>query len=438
MPVGGDNVLRVAIIGSGPAGFYAAEALVKAHEIIEVDIIDRLPTPYGLIRGGVAPDHQSIKGVYRRYEKAALLAQVNFIGNLQIGGQISLDEVRELYDAVVLATGAPNDRKLGIPGEDKIGVYGSAEFVGWYNSHPDFAELNPDLSVASVAVIGNGNVAIDVARVLAKTKAEMASSDLAPYAANVIQSAPIKDIWMFGRRGPIEGAFTQKELGELGELENCTTLALPEQIPDDTGDLPDKEAPGKRKNLAHLRSFSEHHADGRDKTLHLQFFASPVEILGEKRVTGIRLEHTRVEDGKCIGLGTYFDIECGMVIPCIGTRTIPLEGAAFDDWAGRYVNEDGLIEAGLYAVGWAKRGPTGTIGTNRPDSTAVAKRLLEEISAGNKPGGRGLSALADERGLRLTSFKDWKKIELAEENAASDPAPRRKFWSVKDMLTVLD
>lgn len=431
------ETLQVAIIGSGPAGYYTAEGLVKNSENVRVDIIDRLPTPYGLIRGGVAPDHQSIKGVMRRYEKTSGNANVRFLGNLTVGRDISLAELREIYDAVVIATGAPNDRPLGIPGDDKAGIIGSAAFVGWYNSHPDFADLSPDLSVKSVAVIGNGNVAVDAVRVLAKTTAEMAASDLAGYAGDAIRDAAIEDLWMLGRRGPVEAKFTQKELGELGELENCVPLVDAGQIPDELGDVPEKAIPVKTKNLNHLRGFAENQPGDKPVRMHIAFCARPVEVLGDETVTGLRLEKTRLEDGQYLGTGETFDIECGLIIPCIGYLSEPMEGAVFDEKRGRFPNEEGKIEDGLYVVGWARRGPTGTIGTNRQDGMGVAERILAEVNPGGKPGGSGLDSMAADRGARIVSFDDWKVIEAAEIKAATGVAPRAKISHIEEMLTLL-
>lgn len=428
------GLLHVAVVGSGPAGYYAAEELAK-HENVRVDIIDRLPTPYGLIRGGVAPDHQSIKMVFKRYEKTSLNENVRFAGNLEIGRDISLPELREIYDAVILAIGAPQDRKLGIPGEDLKGVLGSAEFVGWYNCHPDFAALDPDLNVETVAVIGNGNVAVDVVRVLAKTPSEMAASDLAPYAAKAIHAAPIKDLWMLGRRGPLEAKFTPKELGELGELENCVTVAEAGQIPDIPEENLEALDLATRKNFPHLKGFTKAKPEPGKKTLHIYFYAKPVEVLGRDRVEGLRLEKTYVDDkGRSIGTGETFDLECQMVIPCIGYRTLPLEGAKYrEDW-GCFDNDEGKIGDGLYATGWARRGPTGTIGTNRPDGQGVANRILAEVKPSGKPGRAGLEALVRERGLNIITFQDWKKIEAAEEKAARVPAPRQKFYRIEDLI----
>jgi ferredoxin--NADP+ reductase len=434
MPNENSKLLHICIIGSGPAGYYTAEALAK-EEGVRVDIIDRLPTPYGLIRGGVAPDHQKIKGVYRRYEKTSLGKNVRFAGNLEVGRDVSLTELREMYDAVVLAVGAPEDRTLGIPGDDKLGVIGSAEFVGWYNSHPDFAGLDPDLDISTVVVIGNGNVAVDAARVLAKTREEMAVSDLAPYAAEKIHTAPIADIWMLGRRGPLEAKFTPKEMGELGELQNCVTVTDKDQVPD----LSEQQLAALplvvRKNMVYLKAFTENRPEAGKKTLHMQFYSKPVEVLGGDRVTGIRLEKTKVLNGNCIGTGETFEVSCQMIIPCIGYRSVRLEGAKFrEDW-GCFDNQDGKIEDRFYCTGWARRGPTGTIGTNRPDGHEIAAKILEDVKPGGKQGGKGLDALIAERGLEVVSFSGWKNIEAAEEQAATGEAPRVKFHRTRDMLT---
>ncbi|MGY8985575.1 MAG: FAD-dependent oxidoreductase [Sphingomonadales bacterium] len=434
----GGQTLWVAIIGSGPAGYYTAEALVKNAENIKIDILDRLPTPFGLIRGGVAPDHQSIKAVARRYEKTASQENVHFVGNLNIGSDITIDDLRVLYDVVVLANGAPKDLKLGLPGEDKAGVIGSAEFVGWYNSHPDFTNLNPNLNIENVIVIGNGNVAVDCARILAKTAKEMAGTDLAQHAANLIHPAPIENIYLAGRRGPLEGKFTPKELGELGQLENCVALVDPKQIPDDLTDVNPRELTVKGKNLTHLKKFIGNTPSEKSVKLHIMFYASPIEILGKEKVTGIKFEKTKVEDGKCVGLGEYFEIPCKMVLSAIGYKSTPISGAPFDGERGRFKNDEGFIESGLYTVGWAKRGPSGTIGTNKPDGIAVAKLILEQSSPSGKKGRIGLDELVSQRGLKIVTFKGWKKIESAEEKAAEGLAPRAKFAHIEDMLKILD
>jgi len=434
--------ISVAIVGSGPAGFYTAEAIVKAIEDVEIDIIDRLPTPYGLIRFGVAPDHQTTKKVAQSYAKTAKHENVRFFGNIDIGPDISLDALREMYDAVVLAVGAPTDRKLGIPGEDKIGVYGSAAFVGWYNAHPDFLDLNPDLSGKAVAVVGVGNVAIDIARVLVKTRTEMLTSDLPDYAADAIEAGSIEDVYMFGRRGPVEAKFTNVELREMGNLEICRSVVDPAVLPDGVDpdlEMSDRDRRLKERNLATLRSFTEKEPADEQRRVHFVFYASPVEILGGDKVEGLRLERTRLEDGRAVGTGEFFDVPCDMVLPAIGYLSLPVEGAPFDERQGIVPNDDGRVEPGLYAVGWIKRGPTGVIATNRPDGVAVAGHIGEDFPApSGKPGRAGFLDYLAQQGLRPVNFAEWERIDAAETAAAEAPTPRRKFTTTEDMLTFLE
>jgi len=435
--------LTVAIVGSGPAGFYTAGALLRMGTDVEVDILDRLPTPFGLIRGGVAPDHQTTKKVAKKYEKTALVENVRFFGNVEMGRDVSIEELREMYDAVVLAVGAPGDRKLTITGADKVGVHGSAAFVGWYNGHPDFTDLEPDLDVAAACVIGNGNVAIDVARILARSDAGRARTDLPAYARDAIDASPIGDVWLLGRRGPVEAKFTNVELREMGELTQCGPRVRPEQLPDVVpDDLSDRQKRLVERNLASLRGFAEAAdaaEDGRPKCVHFEFFAQPVEVLGQDRVEGLRMERTRVEDGRAIGTGETFDIPCGMVIAAIGYRADPLDGIPYDEARGIVPNDNGRIEKGLYAVGWIKRGPSGVISSNRPDGVIASEHIQADLGEGaGKPGRQALTALLAERDVRVVSYADWKIIEAAEEAAAEGEAPRRKFTSIDEMLALLD
>lgn len=425
---------HIAVIGSGPAGYYTAEACQKAFgEDVRVDIIDRLPVPFGLIRTGVAPDHQSIKGVSRRYEAVALTDNVRFVGNVTIGQDISIDELRSLYDAVVLATGAPHDRKLDIPGAGLPGVVGSAAFVGWYNGHPDFAGLAPPLDGPAV-VIGNGNVALDVARILAKTEEEFAGSDIVGHALAALKGAHIDTITLLGRRGPHQIAMTPKELGELGELERARPIVDPADLPPlDTDSLLD---PGQRKSVTHLRNFAV--INGADKPVHIvfDFFAMPVAIEGEGKVERVVVERTALDgEGRANGTGERYEIPASLVVSCIGYRTPPIEGVPYDDRSGRFANEEGRVLPGLYAVGWARRGPTGTIGTNRPDGFAIADKIAVDIGDGSgKEGRAGLDALLAGRGVEVVTFRDWQKIEAAEKAAAREGSPREKFTSIDALL----
>ena len=432
---------HIAIIGSGPAGYYTAEAAQKHWgDDVRIDIFDTLPVPYGLIRTGVAPDHQSIKGVSRRYEATALNENVRFVGNVTVGSDVTMDELRELYDAVVLATGAPNDRPLGIEGEDLGNIFGSAAFVGWYNGHPQFAGLGPDLSGRNAVVIGMGNVALDVARILAKTEAEFAGADIVAHALDALRVSSLRTITIVGRRGPHQIMMTPKELGELMHLDRATPRVDPGDLPDEAEDA--ILEPGLRKSVAHLRSFAAiPESERADKAIEIDFdmFASPLRFLGEGKVTGLEVERTRVEAGRATGTGETYVIPADLVVRCIGYRSSPIPGVPFDERAGRFANDEGRILPGIYCVGWARRGPTGTIGTNRPDGFGVVEKIAEDLTsgalgAGGKEGRTGFNALAEQRGLDIVTFRDWKKIEEAEAKAAREGAPREKFVDIEAMI----
>jgi ferredoxin--NADP+ reductase len=431
---------HVAVIGSGPAGYYTAEALQKLYgDEVAIDLIDRLPVPYGLIRSGVAPDHQSIKAVYKRYEKVSLSPNVRFVGNVTIGGDVSVDELLSLYDAVVLATGAPHDRPLDIPGSDLPGVVGSAAFVGWYNGHPDFAGLDPPLDVAAAAVIGNGNVALDVARILAKTRAEFAGSDIAGHALDALDRSAIRKIHVLGRRGPHQIAMTPKELGELGHLADATPVVDLTDFPAQADDA--LLEPGMRKSVTHLREFAAIPRD-RAKIIDFDFFAMPVAIEGEGRVERLVVERTKLApDLRSVGTGERYAIDCGLVVSCIGYQTPPIDGVPYEHGRGRFANHEGVIGDRLYCVGWSRRGPTGTIGTNRPDGFEVAEKIAAAMPPGAgapaRDGGAGLDLLLTARGVEPVTFRDWQLIEAAEAGRAREGSPREKFTAVAEMLGVL-
>ncbi|WP_265528565.1 FAD-dependent oxidoreductase [Sphingomicrobium marinum] len=429
-----------AIVGSGPAGFYTAEALAKAYgDQARIDIIDKLPVPYGLIRFGVAPDHQSIKKVSMRYDKVAEQETVRFVGNVAIGDAVSVDELRELYDAVVMATGAPNDRKLGIPGEDLPGVMGSAAFVGWYNGHPDFADLDPSFDTSDAVVIGAGNVALDVARILSKTRSEFEGADIVAHALEALMGSDITDIHILARRGPHQIAMTPKELGELGHLDACAPEVDPQDFPPADADeaLEDR---GLAKSVGILRDYAQDGA-AKAKTIHFDFFARPVRIEGDGKAERVIVERTHIDEtGRARGTGDMYEVPAGLVVSCIGYSSPQIEGIPYDHRGGKYLNENGRIDEGLYAVGWARRGPSGTIGTNRPDGYEVAGEIEAAMppgTGGDKAGGAGLDDLLEERDVHATDFADWRKIEAAEEAAARDGAPREKFISTEEMLALL-
>ncbi len=427
---------HVAIIGSGPAGYYSAEALQKLYgEDIRIDMIDRMPVPYGLIRFGVAPDHQSIKGVYKRYEKVALSDNVRFVGNVLVGRDVSVAELQTLYDALILATGAPEDRPLELPGSSLAGVVGSAAFVGWYNGHPDFADLDPPLDVESAVVIGNGNVALDVARILSKTPAEFVGSDIVAHAFQRLGNSQIGDIYVLGRRGPHQIAMTPKELGELGHLADAVPLVDLADFPPLLDDA--LLEPGQRKSVTHLRDFAALDSGERRKRIHFDFFARPLRIDGDGKVEKMVVERTRLDEtGRAVGTGETYDIACGLVVSCIGYRTPPVEGVPYEADQGRFANSGGVIGDSLYCVGWARRGPSGTIGTNRPDGYEVAERIQSDLatSPGDKPGRAGLDRLLQARGVDIVTFRDWQRIEAAEAARAREGSPREKFVAVAEML----
>ena len=426
-----------AVVGSGPAGFYTAEALEKAYgDQARIDIIDRYPVPYGLIRFGVAPDHQSLKAVSKRYDKVAESAGVDFIGNVCIGRDLSVSELLELYDSVILATGAPKDRRLGIPGEDLPGVVGSAEFVGWYNGHPDFADLNPPLDGTHAAVIGNGNVALDCARILSKNHHEFEGSDIVDHALQALDCSAIRTVTILGRRGPHQIAMTPKELGELGHLEAATPII-------ELADFPSVEAdeqlePGLRKSVSLLRGFADLEAD-KAKRIVFDFFAKPVAIEGDGKVERIVVERTVLdESGSARGTGETYHVPASLIVSAIGYSTLPIDDVPFD--GGKFVNKTGRIQDRLFAVGWARRGPTGTIGTNRPDGYEVADQVVAALppgSSSDRPGAAGLKQLLQGRGIMPTDYDDWRKIEEIENGRARPGSPREKFVRVEDWLKSL-
>ena len=430
-----------AIVGSGPAGFYTAEALAKAYgDKARIDIIDRYPVPYGLIRFGVAPDHQSLKAVAKRYDKVAETDGVGFIGNVTLGRDLSVAELLDLYDAVILATGAPHDRKLGIPGEDLPGVVGSAEFVGWYNGHPDFADLDPPLDGADVAVIGNGNVALDCARILSKTRAEFEGSDIVNHAIDALDSSGVKTVTILGRRGPHQIAMTPKELGELGHLDASSPVVDGKDFPPLEAD--DALEPGHRKSITILREFAATPPDpAKPRRMIFDFFAKPIAIEGDGRAERIVVERTELdENGAARGTGETYAVPATLVVSSIGYSTPPIDGVPYDERGGKFRNEGGRIDDRLYAVGWARRGPSGTIGTNRPDGYEVAELVAGAMppgSDGGRAGAAGLKALLDTRGVRSTDFADWRRIEESETGRARPGSPREKFVRLEEWLAAL-
>ncbi len=430
--------LKICIVGSGPAGMYTAGAIVKKSPESQIDIIDKLATPYGLVRAGVAPDHQTTKNVTRAYDKVMENDNVRFVGNIGLGSDIPLAKLREIYDIVVIATGTPKDRSLGIPGEDKDGVFGAQTFVYWYNGHPEFADAVPNLDIETAVVIGNGNVALDVARILMRTADEMAASDLADHAAAEIFKSPLKTVHVVGRRAPENAQFSSKELSEFAELISARPYTDKTLLPDEFTSEDKKEERVVNTNLDLLRSF-EHITPGvKDRAIYLDFLASPVEILGGDAITGVRFERNKIVDGKAVGTGETYEIACQLLVSCIGYEMGILEGLPVEKGIVR--NDEGRVAEGLYVVGWAKRGPSGTIGTNRIDSQNVVERMMEDFAGGGDPakaGPAGLDAWCREKDIHAVSFDDWKKIDAAEVARAGEKSPRRKFVRTRDMLSVV-
>lgn len=409
--------LQIAVIGSGPAGCYLAERLVREAPGCRIDIIDRLPTPYGLVRAGVAPDHQTTKAITRVFDRVLTREGVAFWGNIEIGRDVTLAALRELYDAVVVATGAPQDRHLGVPGEMLPGIVRSGAFVGWLNGHPDHADAAVDLAgVRSAVIIGNGNVALDVARLLAKSPAELAQSDLAPEIEHDLAAMPLETIHIVGRRGPADAGFSPHELGELGDLARAQPIV-------DAADLPPEESVPNRAIVTILADFAACPATGKSLSIRFHFNARPSRFAGAGRV---ETSHFTRPDGAALVL------PADLVVTCIGFRAAACCALAPVD--GVFANVDGLIAPGLYVVGWAKRGPSGTIATNRAESHDVARRLVAEVLPGGRQGGVGLAALLAERGGRRVDYAAWLRIDAVERALAQPGRPREKFRSRAALL----
>jgi ferredoxin--NADP+ reductase len=429
------------VVGSGPAGFYAASALLASEEpAVEVDLLERLPTPWGLVRLGVAPDHPNIKAVSRAFERTAAQPGFRFFGNVEVGRDVTHDELRGLYDAVVYSVGAQTDRQLGIPGEDLPGSWAATEFVAWYNGHPDFQELEFDLSHERAVVIGNGNVALDVARMLALTPEELATTDTTDAAIEAINDAGIEEILVVGRRGPVQAAWTPVEVGELGELAGADIVVDPADLELDEASAAELEAapPTVKRNVDHLRDYASRTPEGKPRRIRLRFLASPVAILGEGKVEAIELVRNELVDGRAVATDERDTVPCGIVFRSVGYRGVALPGVPFDEGSGTIPNEGGRVEPGLYAAGWIKRGPSGVIGTNKKDATETVQLLLEDARAGTlPPRGEGtLEELLAERRVDAVLYTGWEAIDRAERGAGEPLGrPRIKLATWDELLT---
>jgi ferredoxin--NADP+ reductase len=433
------NPIRVAVVGSGPAGFYAAAALLAAHPPAEVDMLERLPTPWGLVRLGVAPDHPNIKAVSRAFEKTAAQPGFRFFGNVEVGRDVTHEELTRLYDAVIYAVGAQTDRRLGIPGEDLPGSWAATEFVAWYNGHPDFQHLEFDLSHERAVVIGNGNVALDVARMLALTPAELAGTDTTDPAIEAINEAGVREILVVGRRGPVQAAWTPVEVGELGELAGADVIVDPADLELDPASEAELAAspPTVRRNVDHLRDYAARTPTGKPRAIRLRFLTSPVAILGDGRVEAIELARNELVEGRAVQTEDRETVPCGIVFRSVGYRGVALAGVVFDEGTGTVPNEAGRVEPGVYVAGWIKRGPSGVIGTNKKDATETVQLVLEDSAAGllSRATDESLEQLLEERGVEAVLYAGWEAIDLSERTAGEPHGrPRIKLASWDELL----
>jgi ferredoxin--NADP+ reductase len=448
-----ERPLRVAIVGSGPSGFYTADDLFKSDKIVEVSMFDRLPAPFGLVRYGVAPDHAKIKNVTKVYEKIADQDGFKFYGNVEIGNDISVEELKNYFDAIVFCSGAETDRNLGIHGEGLQGSHAATEFVAWYNGHPDFQNRNFDLSHEVAVVIGQGNVAMDVCRILCKTVDELKETDITQNALDALAESKIKEVHMIGRRGPVQAAFTPIEIREFGELSHCHPVINPDDLKLNeisTQELADPANAVRKKNYDILQKLSQLPQD-KEKKFFVHFRKSPIEIVGKGRVQKIILEKNKLvgepNKQRSQGTGEKEELDCGIVFRSVGYRGVPIKGLPFHEQWGIIPNIEGRVAdsehdfVGLYTAGWIKRGPSGIIGTNKPDAEETIKHLLADVEHLNpcaQPDTSALDEFLKEKGIRFISFEDWKKIDAAEiERGQKQGKPREKFINVEQMLAVL-
>jgi len=456
------NPLRVAIIGSGPAAFYAVEALFKqTNLVVQIDMFDRLPTPYGLVRYGVAPDHPKIKSVTKVYEKLAANPRLRFFGNVEFGKHVCLSDLREHYHQILYATGAQTDRRMGIPGEDLKGSHPATEFVAWYNGHPDYRDYAFDLSAERVAVVGIGNVAIDVARILCRTPKELETTDIADYALEALRKSRVKEVYLLGRRGPAQAAFTNPEIKEVGEMADADVFTLPAetQLDELAQAAVDSDAdPAVRKKVEILQGYALPSPTGKSRRLFIRFLISPVELIGDAsgRVAKMRLVRNvlvKSETGTLSAKATdkTEELEIGLVFRSVGYRGVVLPDVPFNDRWGVILNEEERVidpnsklpRVGEYTAGWIKRGPSGVIGTNKPDSAATVNAMLEDLRQGltlqpARPDLASAEHLVCSRQPKVITFADWLKLDQIEvANGAKLGRPRLKITRVEDMLKAL-
>ena len=454
--------LRVAIIGSGPTAFYAADHLLKQTDLaIEIDMFDRLPTPYGLVRGGVAPDHQKIKTVTKVFSKIAAHPRFRFFGYVEFGKDISHAEFTDYYHQILYATGAQTDRQMNIPGEDLIGSHPATAFVAWYNGHPDYSDYQFDLTQERIAVVGVGNVAIDVARILSLSTEELAQTDIADHALEALSKSQVKEVYLLGRRGPAQAAFTTPEVKELDELAESDVVVYPEEAHLDElsrAELERNQDKSGMKKVEILQSYAQRGPGTKDKRLIIRFLVSPVEILGDtqgrvKRLRLVKNELYATDAGSIASRATerFEELEVGMVFRSVGYRGVPLPDVPFNERWGVILNQKGRVLdqntqeplAGEYTAGWIKRGPSGVIGTNKPDAVETVSCMLEDLAAGKtlsptRADAASVERLVRERQPNYLSFEDWLKLDAIEATRGQEQGrPRVKFTSIDEMLAAL-
>ena len=448
--------LRVAIVGAGPSGFYTAAALLARKDLaVSIDLIDRLPSPYGLVRYGVAPDHPKIKEVARVFERLALDPRVRYLGNVEYGRDLGLDDLRRHYDQVVFAVGGQSDRRLGVPGEDLAGSHSSTAFVAWYSRHPDFLDLPVDLSTAASAVVGIGNVAVDVARVLARDPEELARTDISDDALAVLRASGVRDVHVLSRRGPVQAKCSPAELKELADLSGVDLIVDPAELELDEGSRAELAGDLQaQKNLDLLRACAARGATGAPRRIHLRFLVSPVALEGVGgRVSAVRIERNRLEPGRdglaARGTGVYETLPAGLVVRAVGYRSLPLPGLPFDERRGVIPNQTGRITdpaaggraPGLYVAGWVKRGPTGLIGSNKPCGAETAAAMIEDLpvtAPAPEPDAAAVDRLLAARGVPRVDFAAWQRLDRMEVARGSESGrPRVKFGAVAEMLAAL-
>lgn len=455
-----ENPLRVAIIGAGPSGFYAAEAYQKQKDlVVQIDMFDRLPTPFGLVRGGVAPDHQKIKSVTKVYDRIASQDNFRFFGNVNFGTDITHDDLVQHYHQILYSVGAQSDRRLNVPGEDLSGSHPATEFVAWYNGHPDFRDYAFDLSQEAAVVVGVGNVAMDVTRILASSYDELYGTDIADYALEALKNSNIKRIYVLGRRGPAQAAFTNPEIKELGEMAEADIIVLPEEAELDELSqriLDAEDDRTNRRNVEIVQEYAKRQPDGsKPKQIILRFLASPVEIIGEDRVEAVKIVKNKLVESdrgpRPKATEETEIIPAGLIFRSVGYRGAALPGVPFrEDWGtipndkGRVQNfETGEIVVGEYVAGWIKRGPSGVIGTNKPDAQESVKLAIEDLGAGQilqptETSPAAVENLLNERNVQFVSYPDWQILdELEQSRGAEAGRIRLKFTRVADMLEAL-